>query len=263
MAETASPDLLTEIADGVLTITFNRPARKNALTPAMFEALPELLKDAEANSEVRVVVFTGAGDAFCAGADLAPPDPNRERQHAIMNMRVTHEGAQVLYDFTKPTIAKINGVVVGAGLNLALGCDLTYAADTARFSEIFAKRGLSLDWGGSYLLPRLVGLHKAKELALLAEIISADEAAALGLINKVVPAAELDDLVADVAARLVAGPPIALSMTKRLLNNSAGSSMAQALEAEGLAQSVNFSTDDTVEAIRAFQEKRSPEFRGL
>jgi len=262
MAETASSDLLTDLVDGVLTITFNRPDRKNALTPDMFAALPKLLGEAEANSDIRVVVFTGAGDAFCAGADLSPPDPDRERLHAVANMRVTHAGAQVLFDFTKPTIAKINGVVVGAGLNLALGCDLTYASDTARFSEIFAKRGLSLDWGGSYLLPRLVGLHKAKELALLADIISADEAANMGLINRVVAADELDAVVADVAARLAAGPPIALSMTKRLLNNSAASSMPQALEAESLAQSVNFSTEDTVEAIRAFQEKRTPEFRG-
>jgi len=262
MADTPNSDLLTDVADSVLTITFNRPARKNALTPAMFAEIPQLLREAEANTDIRVVVFTGAGDAFCAGADLGPADPDRERMHAIANMRVTHEGAQVLHDFTKPTVAKINGVVVGAGLNLALGCDLTYAADTARFSEIFAKRGLSLDWGGSYLLPRLVGLHKAKELALLGEIIGADEAAAIGLVNRVVPAAELDAVVADVAARLAAGPPLALSMTKRLLNNSSALSMSQALEAESLAQSVNFSTDDTVEAIRAFQEKRTPEFRG-
>jgi len=262
MAETTSPDLLTDLNEGVLTITFNRPERKNAVTAEMWDALPGLFADAESNRDVRVVVVTGAGDAFCAGADLGPTDPDRERQHVLTNMRVTHAGAQALFDFTKPTIAKINGVAVGAGLNLALGCDLTYAADTARFSEIFAKRGLSLDWGGSYLLPRLVGLHKAKELALLADIISADEAAAMGLINKVVAADELDALVADVAARLVAGPPLALSMAKRLLNNGASSSMPQALEAEGLAQSVNFGSQDTREAIRAFQEKRTPEFRG-
>lgn len=262
MADSANNDLLTDTSDGVLTITFNRPERKNALTPAMFAAIPRLLRDAEADRAIRVVVFTGAGDAFCAGADLSPPDPDREPVHAVDNMRVTHEGAQVLHEFTKPTVAKINGVVVGAGLNLALGCDLTYAADTARFSEIFAKRGLSLDWGGSYLLPRLVGMHKAKELALLGDIIGAAEAEAMGLINRVVPAGDLDAVVDVVTARLAAGPPIALAMTKRLLNNSGALSMGQALEAESLAQSVNFSTADTVEAIRAFQEKRTPEFKG-
>src|SRR5205085_10418176 len=150
----------------------------------------------------------------------------------------------------------------GLGCTLALGCDLIIASDVARFGEIFARRGLSLDGGGSWLLPRLVGLHKAKELALLADIISAKEAADLGLVNRVVPAARLDDEVAELAARLAAGPPIALSITKKLLNDSYSMSLAQALEAEGVAQNVNFKTADMAEAMIAFAQKRDPKFEG-
>src|SRR5205823_13427233 len=170
--------------------------------------------------------------------------------------------ALALHRIPKPVIAKVNGVAVGAGLNLALGCDLIVAADNARFSEIFARRGLTIDFGGSWLLPRLVGMHRAKELAFFADIISAKEAAEMGLVNRVVPSSQLDAFVADWAERLAAGPPLALSMTKRLLTNSFSMSMDEALEAEGLAQTVNSGTEDTPEAIRAFLEKREPKFKG-
>ncbi len=170
--------------------------------------------------------------------------------------------ALALHRIPKPVIAKVNGVAVGAGMNLALGCDLIIASDNARFSEIFARRGLSIDFGGSWLLPRLIGMHRAKELAFFADIISAKEAAELGLVNRVLPASQLDAFVADWADRLAAGPPLALSMTKRLLTNSFTTTMDEALEAEGLAQSVNTATEDTAEAIRAFLEKREPRFKG-
>jgi 2-(1,2-epoxy-1,2-dihydrophenyl)acetyl-CoA isomerase len=153
-------------------------------------------------------------------------------------------------------------VAAGAGLNLALGCDLVYAADTARFSEIFARRGLTIDFGGSWVLPRRVGLHRAKELALLAEVIDAVEADRIGLVNRVVPENELDAYVNDVAERIAAGPPLALSMSKALLNNGAQTSMSQALEAEGQAQSTNFATNDVREAGQAWLEKRSAKFTG-
>jgi len=145
---------------------------------------------------------------------------------------------------------------------MALGCDLVVASEDARFSEIFARRGLSLDFGGSWLLPRAVGLHKAKELALLAEVISAKEALDIGLVNRVVPGADLDSFVADWAARLAAGPPIALSMTKTMLNTSFEVSMDQALEDEARCQTVNFSTADLAEALKAFVDKREPHFEG-
>jgi 2-(1,2-epoxy-1,2-dihydrophenyl)acetyl-CoA isomerase len=156
----------------------------------------------------------------------------------------------------------VNGAAAGAGLNLALGCDLVIASDAARFSEIFVKRGLSIDYGGSWLLPRLIGLHKAKELAFFADVIDAAEAERFGIVNRVVPAAQLDGFVHDWATRLAAGPPIALSMTKTMLNSALATSMDQALEDEARCQSVNFTTADTAEAMAAFVGKRSPNFTG-
>jgi enoyl-CoA hydratase/carnithine racemase len=147
-------------------------------------------------------------------------------------------------------------------MNLALVCDLVVAGETARFSEIFARRGLTIDFGGSWSLPRRVGLHRAKELALLADIIDAPTAAEMGLVNRVLPDAELDAFVDEWAARLAAGPPIALAMTKRLLNNSSNVTLEEALDDEGLSQSVNFGTADTREAVMAFVEKRQPTFEG-
>lgn len=155
-----------------------------------------------------------------------------------------------------------SGVAVGAGCNLALGCDLVVAGETARFSEIFAKRGLSVDFGGSWVLPRRVGLHRAKELAFFADIIDAAEAERIGLVNRVLPDGELDAFVQDWATRLAGGPPIALALTKRLLNNSMQVTMEEALDDEGMAQTVNFGTKDTPEAIMAFVEKRAPQFQG-
>jgi 2-(1,2-epoxy-1,2-dihydrophenyl)acetyl-CoA isomerase len=208
----------------------------------------------------RVLVITGAGDAFCSGADLG--ERGQDTRPALARLRWVADIALALHRISKPIIAKVNGVAVGAGMNLALGCDLIVASESARFSEIFARRGLTVDFGGSWLLPRLIGMHRAKELALLADIISAKEAAELGLVNRVVAPDQLDALVADWADRLAAGPPLALSMTKRLLSNSFSLSMDEALEAEGMAQSVNSGTEDTAEAIRAFLEKREPKFKG-
>jgi 2-(1,2-epoxy-1,2-dihydrophenyl)acetyl-CoA isomerase len=168
-----------------------------------------------------------------------------------------------LAQVSKPVIARVNGVAAGAGLSLALACDLIVASDRARFSAIFARRGLSLDCGGSWLLPRLVGLHRAKELSLLADMYSAEQAQQMGLVNRVVPHAELDAFVADWAERLAAGPPLALSMSKRLLNSGLNSSLVEALENEALAVAVNNATDDMKEAFRAFRDKREPRFRGV
>ena len=167
-----------------------------------------------------------------------------------------------LHELQHPTVAKVRGVAAGAGLNLALGCDLVYASDNARFSEIFARRGLSIDFGGSWVLPRRVGLHRAKELALLAEVIDAAEADRIGLVNRILPDADLDAHVDDVVARITAGPPLALTMSKALLNNGAQTSMSQALEAEGQAQATNFGTNDVREAGLAWLEKRPAEFEG-
>lgn len=249
---------------GVVTVTLNRPERKNAGNPAMWRALRRALSEVADSSEDRVLVLTGAGDAFCTGADIADPagvSGNPSNPH-LVRMRLFGSALQALHDLPQPTIAKINGVAAGAGFSLALACDLTVASSTARLSEIFSKRGLSVDGGSSWLLPRLVGLHKAKEIAYFADILSAEEAAAYGLLNKVVAADQLDAFVDDWASRLAAGPPLALSMTKRLLNSGSLVTMSQALEDEAKAQTVNFYSADTAEAMRAFKEKREPRFEG-
>jgi enoyl-CoA hydratase/carnithine racemase len=249
--------LIDRAPNGVVTLTLNRPEKKNAMNAAMFNELLTVFREIDASTTDRVLVITGAGDAFCSGADLGErgSDP-LARLHWVADI------ALALHRIPKPIVAKVNGVAVGAGMNLALACDLIVASETARFSEIFARRGLSIDFGGSWLLPRLIGMHRAKELALLADIISAKEAAELGLVNRVLPQGQLDAFVTDWADRLAAGPPIALSLTKRLLTNSFSVTMDEALEAEGMAQSVNTGTEDTTEAIRAFLERREPRFKG-
>jgi 2-(1,2-epoxy-1,2-dihydrophenyl)acetyl-CoA isomerase len=253
--------LQVERADGVVTVTLNRPERKNAMSPTMFGELRTIFREIAADPERdRVVVVTGAGGAFCSGADLS--ETGTVTLHHLQWMRQIGEACAALHNLPQPVIAKVVGVAAGAGLNLALGCDLVVASDDARFSEIFARRGLSIDFGGSWVLPRLIGLHKAKELAFFADIITAAEAAEFGIVNRVVPADEIDVFVDGWARRLAAGPPLALSMTKKLLNQSFAVSFEQALEAEGQAQSVNSATNDTAEALAAFLDKRDPVFRG-
>lgn len=249
-------------ASGIVTITLNRPAKKNAANSQMWAELLETFRDIASSGQDRVAVLTGAGGDFCAGADLTGGGAGGPGRHQLAQMRHVGDVALTLHRLPIPTIAKVRGVAVGAGCNMALGCDLVVASDNARFSEIFARRGLSIDFGGSWLLPRIVGMHRAKELALFADIISAAEAERIGLVNRVVPDAEIDEFVAGWAARLAAGPPIALAMTKRMLDNSLQVTMEQALDDEGVAQTVNFGTADTSEAMRAFVEKREPTFEG-
>lgn len=252
--------LVVERADGVVTVTMNRPKKKNAIDHTMFCELLEIFTEVTERADDRVLVLTGADGNFCAGADLSAGDsPDR---HMLASMQFYGSVGIALHQVPKPTIAKIRGVAVGAGLNLGLGCDLTAAAEDARLSEIFARRGLSLDVGGSWLLPRLIGLHRAKELTLLGDLVTAQEAERMGLLNRAVPDAELDDVVDDWAKRLAAGPPIALAQSKRLLNNAFNYGLSEAMDAEGMAQTVNFGTEDTREALTAFFEKRDPVFKG-
>lgn len=252
--------LLVDRDGGILTVTLNRPDRKNAVTPAMWTELAEVLRDAARREQVRVVVLTGAAGEFCSGADLG--EFGRDEGSLLGRMRLVNEAALALHQMPKPTIAKVDGVAVGAGCNLALGCDLVVASERARFSEIFSRRGLSVDFGGSFLLPRRIGLHRAKELAFFGEIIDAAEAERIGLVNRVVPVGDLDTFVAEWAGRLAEGPPLALSLSKALLDASMGRSMAEALEAEGQAQAVNLAAADAREAMAAFLEKRQPKFAG-
>jgi enoyl-CoA hydratase/carnithine racemase len=250
---------------GIVTVTISNVTRRNAVTGQMFGELRDVFTAIASRRSDRAVVVTGdpAGDGFCAGADLASQTQSDDRRpHIVDHMRILGEAAHALAQVPVPVVAKVNGVAVGAGLTMALGCDLIYASDQARFGFVFAKRGLSVDFGGTWLLPRFVGMHKAKELALLADTFDAAAAERLGIVNGVVPHDELDAHVDGIAARLASGPTIALSMTKRMLNQAFDVSYAQALEAEAMAQAVNSGTKDTREAIQAFLEKRDPIFRG-
>ena len=251
--------IIVERNDGVVTVTLNRPEKKNAANDLMWDELQQTFDEVARSSDDRVLVVTGAGGAFCSGADLSPGDVSDE---GVVRMRRIGDVALALHRLPKPTIAKVRGVAAGAGCNLALGCDLIVAAEDARFIEIFSKRGLSLDFGGSWLLPRLVGLHKAKELAFFADALSAAEAERIGLVNRVVAEAEIDGFVDGWATRLAAGPPLAVGMSKQMLNQSYALSMEQALDYEGRVQTVNFGTQDFVEAVSAFLQKREPKFQG-
>jgi enoyl-CoA hydratase/carnithine racemase len=258
--------LLVERSDGVMTVTMNRPEKKNAMNGLMWRELIKLFDEIEDSHDVRVLVITGAGDGFCSGADLTDTGNAGQLSDGVGGslraMRVVGRCALRLHALHIPTIAAVNGVAAGAGCNLALGCDLVIASDRARFSEIFSKRGLSVDFGGSWILPRLVGLHRAKELVFLADIIDAAEADRIGLVNRVVPHTELAATARELALRLAALPPVQLSVSKQLLNQSLSVSMADALEFEDVAQVMNFQSADTAEAVAAFVQKRAPKFTG-
>jgi enoyl-CoA hydratase/carnithine racemase len=257
--------LLIERTGAVVTVTLNRPEKKNAISDLMYRELRAVVEEVGASRTDRVLVITGAGDGFCSGHDLTD-EANRAWMDGIgdglAGMRNIGGVALALHECPKPTIAAVNGVAAGAGCNLALGCDLVVASEAARFSQIFVKRGLTVDFGGTWLLPRLVGLHKAKELALLGDIISARDAAEIGIVNRVVPVDQLRAEVDALAAKLAAGPPLALSTIKKALNDSAFLSMPQALEAEAVAQTMMFAANDSAEAMEAFMQKREPVFRG-
>jgi len=249
--------LITDDA-GVRTLTLNRPDRKNAINAALWEELADALRGAARDTELRALVITGAGGAFCSGADIGTP----EDVHPRHKLRRLTEVALALHELTVPTVAKVNGVAVGAGWNLALGCDFVVATPESRFCQIFSKRGLSVDLGGSWLLPKLVGLQQAKRLVLLADMIDAEEARSLGLVTWVKAADEIDAFVTELTGRLAAGPPVALAQSKALLNDGAAVTMREALANEARAQPGNFATADSIEAYAAFAQKREAAFTG-
>jgi 2-(1,2-epoxy-1,2-dihydrophenyl)acetyl-CoA isomerase len=255
---TTEPVLLRAQDERVVTLTLNRPARKNAINAELWDALREALTGIGHDREVRALVITGAGDAFCAGADLS----GGRAGHPLDHMHGINEVALLLHELPVPVIAKVTGVAVGAGWNLALGCDFVVATPESRFSQIFAKRGLSVDFGGSWLLPRLVGMHQAKRLVLLADMIGAEEAYRLGLVTWLVPADEIDQFVTGLGERLAAAAPVALAQSKALLNEGADAAMRDALAAEARAQTINFATADAPAAREAFNNKTDPVFTG-
>jgi enoyl-CoA hydratase/carnithine racemase len=260
------PNIRVERDADVVTVTIDRAESKNACTGDMWVALGATFREVS-HSGTRVVVLTGAGDNFCSGADLTPTKGGGGGGAGPMGtmtdaMRVLGDVVLAIHGCPVPVVSKVDGLCVGAGLGLALAADLTWCADRARFSAIFAKRGLSMDFGTSWLLRQRVGVHTAKELAFTGKILSGTDAFQLGLVNAAVPADELNRATSEVVETIAAGPPIALASTKRELDQASTSSLAQALEVEALAQSVNVHTDDLREALVAYAERRPPKFSG-
>ena len=269
--------LLVDDHAGVRKLTLNRPERKNSVSPELREELLAALDEARSDDEIRCIVITGAGDAFCSGVDLTrskvtkdaatveqPAEPRAPdlRQIREAMKRGMQRVVTAIWELDKPVIASVNGVAAGGGAQLALFCDLIVASESARFIEIFAKRGLAVDSGGGWILPRLIGLAKAKELVFFAEPLSAHDALSIGLINRVVPDDSLEGATNEWASRLAAGPTRAIGFSKRLLNRAIDSDLAEALDEESAVQALNSTVADFKEGMRAFAEKRSPEFKG-
>ncbi|MFE5366497.1 enoyl-CoA hydratase/isomerase family protein [Streptomyces mirabilis] len=274
----------------VAWITLNRPEALNAITPDQRERLIQHLSHASCDPGVRAVVITATGRGFCAGADLrgGPPTGGPQAGERVAGERVAGEqvageqvagervagdvarmirlGAQRLIgavlDCEKPVIAAVNGTAAGLGAHLALACDLVLAADSAKFIEVFVRRGLVPDGGGAYLLPRLIGPQRAKELMFFGDALTAADAARLGLVNRVVPADDLEKTARDWAERLATGPTRALALTKQLVNASLDTDRTTAFAAEAAAQEINMTTADANEGVAAFTERRTPHYRG-
>jgi 2-(1,2-epoxy-1,2-dihydrophenyl)acetyl-CoA isomerase len=276
MADAASgPDdaVLRRLDAGVLWITLNRPDAGNAITAAMRDQVVEWLGDASADLAVRAVVLTGAGErGFCTGADLrssgpAPARPDGAPDLAVGDTaRLIRTGWQRLVsavlDCEKPVIAAVNATAAGGGMHLALACDLVLAAEESRFIEVFVRRGIAPDAAGAYLLARLVGPQKAKELFFFGDDLSARDAERIGLVNKVVPRTELTGEVTAWATRLAQAPTKAVAAAKYLTNRALESDRATALWDEAVAQELVTGTEDFKEGLAAFAERRSPSFRG-
>ncbi|MET7694599.1 enoyl-CoA hydratase-related protein [Streptomyces sp. NPDC005483] len=256
-------EVMHTVEGQVSYVTLNRPEVLNALTPAQRDLVIELLTQASADPDVRAVVLTGTGRGFCAGADLRGAPGTVAPGDVARTIRL---GAQRLVaavlDCEKPVIAAVNGTAAGLGAHLALACDLVLAAESARFIEVFVRRGLVPDGGGAYLLPRLIGPQRAKELMFFGDALTAREAERLGLVNRVVDDEELAKTARAWAERLATGPTRALALTKQLVNASLDSDRATAFAAEAAAQEINMTTEDAREGVASFVERRSPEYRG-
>jgi len=263
--ETGTPDLTATIDDGVAVLTMCRPQRRNALSLDMLTALGRALNEVDDDPAVRVVVLTGAGGAFCAGGDVkgfaerADDGPSFEERLRVQ--RVKHRTTTLrLWELTKPTVAVLPGPAAGAGLSLALACDLRYAADTAVLTTAFAKVGLAGDFGGGWLMSRLVGTAVARELYYLSERLDAAEAHRLGLLNAVFPAADLEKRSMERVRRIADGPATAIRYMKENLNRAEEVGLADYLDLEAIHHQRTFDTTDHREAARAFVEKRAPRF---
>ena len=248
--------------DDVRWLTMSASHAKNAVPPDAWGDLAAAFDDFEA-SEQRAMVVIGTGEDFCAGADLGEGFGSLDNAAAnVQMMRRAGSAAMALHRLSKPTVAAVDGVAVGGGMNLALGCDVVVATDRARFSEIFVRRGLTLDLGGTWLLPRIVGLARAREIALTGRIVAATEALAIGMVARVVEPGELSAVAGALAAELATGAPLAQHFIKAGLDRSFAMTFEQALTFEEQAQAILLSSDDVDEGAAAFLEKRPPRFRG-
>lgn len=252
-----------EVEGGVGTVTLDRPDKRNAINQKMFTELKEVFTEIGGDRDVRAYVLTGAGEHFCSGADLSGLDEApRTPAEMLARMGDVHEVMKTIMYCPTPGIAAVRGYAAGGGANLALACDLIVMADDAKFAELFVKRGLVVDMSGTFTLPRTVGLHQAKELALLGDAIDASRCYEIGIANRVVPLDEFETTVKELANRLAAGPPITMAMIKKAMNDSMSKSFGEVLDQESFHQSILFSTADLSEAISAFFEKREPQFKG-
>jgi 2-(1,2-epoxy-1,2-dihydrophenyl)acetyl-CoA isomerase len=269
----ADDAVLRRLEDGVCWITLNRPEAGNAITAAMRDQIVAWLDEASADLAVRVVVLAGTGErGFCTGADLRSQAPGPARPEGAPDRaagdaaRLIRTGWQRLVsavlDCEKPVIAAVNATAAGGGMHLALACDLVLAAEEARFIEVFVRRGIAPDAGGAYLLTRLIGPQKAKELFFFGDDVPASDAARLGLVNRVVPRHELLDEVGRWAQRLAAGPTKAIGLAKHLTNRALDYDRATALWEEAVAQELVTGTEDCQEGLAAFAERRTPSFKG-
>ena len=265
--------LLETFHDGVTTLTMNRPEARNALSGEMQTALAEALPRLAADRAVRVIVLTGSGGAFCAGGDVkgfaarnaaadAKGGSHFDMEARVHGLRVAMDVSRILADAPKPTLAVIPGAAAGAGLSLALACDIRVAAADAKLTTAFSKVGLAGDYGGSYFLTQLVGAAKARELYFTGDVILGEEAARLGIVNEAVPAAELPAAAERWVRRLASLPTVAVGYMKRNLNAAAHSTLAEVLDLEAMHMVRTFMTDDHKAATAAFVEKRPPVFQG-
>ncbi|MFQ5665625.1 MAG: enoyl-CoA hydratase/isomerase family protein [Candidatus Binatia bacterium] len=249
----------------VAWVTMNRPEQRNAVNAQLREELIGVFTDARTDAGVRAMVLTGAGKGFCTGADLAGPrgqGPTGPGATRTMMKASSQRLIRALWELEKPVVAAVNGVAAGLGAHLAFASDFVIAAAEARFIEVFVRRGIAVDAAGAFLLPRLIGLAKAKELVFFGESLGADEAHRIGLVSKVVPGDKLQETAREWAERLAKGPTVAIGISKRLLNRSLESSFETALEEEALAQTLVTQSEDTREGMLSFVERRAPEFKG-
>ncbi len=257
--------VLQDLDSGLLTITMNRPERRNALNPDMVVGLVAAARRAAEDHEVRAVLFKGAGGTFCVGGDVKSMAEGRAPlpfEAKLANLRRGMEVSRILHQMPKPVVAQLDGAAAGAGLSMALSCDLRVASQSCKITTAFAKVGYSGDYGGTYFLTQLLGSAKARELYLLSPVLSAQEALALGMVTRVVPDAEIDAAARELAMSLAQGPSIALGYIKRNINNAETMSLEACFDGEAIHHTRAGETADHQEASKAFVEKRKANFRG-